>query len=353
MPSPRLCVSALKNIFMQSEILAEVVRGETVESVHRGHLVIIDGDGDVIAAVGDPEIVTFIRSSAKPFQVFPVLTSGAAERFAFSEAEIALACGSHSGEETHVRIAAEMLEKIGFGEADLRCGAHAPFNEERAEAMIRDREKPTQLHNNCSGKHAAMLGLAKHIGADVKTYESSENPVQQRILETFSVFTETPVSEIKIGIDGCAAPNFAVSLRAMAKSFVKLVCPPDYFDENHKNACRTIVSAMVKYPELIGGSERLDTLMMRAAHGKFISKIGAEGVWLCGVAPSAKWKKGLGIALKIEDGDDKRARAVISIAVLRQLEIFSARDLSEFSPMPIKNRRDETVGEVRATIKIF
>lgn len=338
---------------MQSEILAEVVRGETVESIHRGHLIILDGDGKTVAAIGNPEIITFIRSSAKPFQVFPVLTSGAAETFGFSRAEIALACGSHSGEEIHVRIAREMLEKTGFGEADLRCGAHAPFNEKRAEEMIRDREKPTQLHNNCSGKHAAMLGLAKHIGADAKTYESPENPVQRRILEAFSVFAETPESEIKIGIDGCAAPNFAVSLRAMARSFVKLVCPPDHFDENYKNACRIIVSSIIDYPELIGGSERLDTLMMQTARGKFISKIGAEGVWLCGVAPSERWKKGLGIALKIEDGDDKRARAVVSIEILRQLEIFDKQNLREFSPMPIKNRRGETVGEVRATIKIF
>lgn len=338
---------------MQCEILAEVVRGETVESVHRGHLVILDGDGESIAAVGNPEIVTFIRSSSKPFQVFPVLTSGAAERFGFSDAEIALACGSHSGEEIHVRIAAEMLEKVGFGEADLRCGVHAPFNEKRTEEMIRAGEKPTQLHNNCSGKHAAMLGLAKHIDADVKSYEKLENPVQKAILQAFSVFTETPESEIKIGIDGCAAPNFAVSLRAMAKSFVKLICPPDYFDANYKNACRKIVSAMINYPELIGGSERLDTLMMRAARGKIISKIGAEGVWLCGVTPSKKWKSGLGIALKIEDGDDIRARAVVSIEILRQLGIFSAEDLREYSPLRIKNRRGDEVGKAESKVKLF
>ena len=338
---------------MQSEILAEVIRGETVESIHRGHIAVVSGDGEIIFSLGNPETVTFFRSSAKAFQTFPFLTSGAAERFGFSDAEIALACGSHSGEKIHTETAAKMLDRIGLTESDLKCGAHVPFNDEIAEEMIRAGEKPTQLHNNCSGKHAAMLGLAKHLGADAKTYELPENPVQRGILEAFSVFAETPESEIKIGIDGCAAPNFAVSLRAMAKSFVKLVCPPDYFDEHYKKACRQIVSAMVNYPELIGGSKRLDTLMMTAARGKFISKIGAEGVWLCGILPSAKWKKGLGIALKIEDGDDKRARAVISIEILRQLGIFNIEDLSEFSPMPIKNRREEMVGEVRATIKIF
>jgi L-asparaginase II len=338
---------------MQSEILAEVVRGETVESVHRGHLVVLDGEGETIAAVGNPEIVTFIRSSGKPFQIFPVLTSGAAERFGFSESEIALACGSHSGEEIHVRIAAEMLEKIGCGEADLHCGAHAPFNEKRTEEMICAGEEPSQLHNNCSGKHAAMLGLAKYLGADTKNYEQLENPVQQAILKAFSVFTETPESEIKIGIDGCAAPNFAVSLRAMAKSFAKLILPPESFDEDYRKACSQIVSAMIKYPELIGGSERLDTLMIQTARGKIISKIGAEGVWLCGVLPSEQWKKGLGVALKIEDGDDKRARAVVSIEILRQLGIFSSEDLIKYSPMLIKNRLNEVVGKVESKVEIF
>ena len=338
---------------MNSEILAEVVRGETVESVHRGHLIVLSGDGETIAQIGDSEIVTFIRSSAKPFQVLPFLLSDGAERFGFSENEIALACGSHSGEPMHTELAAKMLEKAGFGEPDLRCGAQIPFDEKCAADLIRAGQNPTQLHNNCSGKHAAMLAFAKHIGADAKTYESPENPVQQKILELFADFTETPIGEIKIGIDGCAAPNFAVSLKAMAKAQAKLIFPPENFDDNLKNACRQIVAAMINHPELIGGSHRLDTLMMQAGRGKFISKIGAEGVWLCGVLPSEKWKKGLGIALKIEDGDDKRARAVVSIELLRKLGILGAEDLTDYSPFPIKNRRSEIVGKVVSTIRNF
>src|SRR4028118_813491 len=139
---------------MQSEILAKVIRGETIESVHRGHLIITDGDGEIVCSIGNPETITFIRSSAKPFQVLPFLVSGGAEKFGFLENEIALACGSHSGEKIHIDLARKMLEKAGFTESDLKCGAHAPFNEECAEEMIRKGEKPNQLHNNCSGKHA-------------------------------------------------------------------------------------------------------------------------------------------------------------------------------------------------------
>jgi L-asparaginase II len=337
---------------MQPEILATVIRGETVESVHRGHLLIIDGDGQEIVNLGDAETVAFIRSSAKPFQVLPFLMSGGAERFGFLESEIALACASHSGEQIHTTIAERMLRKIGLAESDLRCGAHLPFNEQRAAEMIRAGEAPTQLHNNCSGKHAAMLGFARALGADIKTYDSPENPVQQAILQTVADFTETPVDEIPVAIDGCAAPNFALSVRAMAQGFLKLVFPPADFNDELREACRRVVTAMLNYPELIGGTERLDTLLMTATRGKFISKIGAEGVWLCGVLPSPRWKKGLGIAMKIEDGDDKRARAVISVEVLRRLGIFEEKTLKDYSPLPIKNRRGDTVGRVEASFKI-
>lgn len=337
---------------MESEILAKAIRGETVESVHRGHLIVTSGEGRTLYSLGNPETVTFWRSSAKSFQAIPFLTSGAAEAFGFSEREIALACGSHSGERIHVEIAAQMLERIGLSEPDLRCGAHLPFDEKRAEEMIKLGEQPTQLHNNCSGKHAAMLAFAKHAGADLKTYEHLENPVQQRILDCVAQFSDVPRDQIKIGIDGCAAPNFAVPIRAMAKSFARLVFPPQSFDDETREACRRVVSATVACPEMIGGTDRLDTMIMRAARGRIVSKIGAEGVYSAGVLPSPKWKTGLGISFKIEDGDDKRARAVVLIELLRQLEILDANALTDFSPLAIKNRRGDTVGRVEASFKL-
>lgn len=338
---------------MESEILAKVIRGETVESVHRGHLYIVDGAGREIVNLGAAETLAFIRSSAKAFQLIPCLTSGAADRFGFTDAELALACASHSGERVHTELAAKMLAKAGLSEADLRCGAHLPFDEKRAEEMIRAGEQPSQLHNNCSGKHAAMLAFAKHTGADLATYDLIENPIQQKILEIISIFTETPKEKIPIAVDGCAAPNFALSVRAMANSFLKLVFPLESFDAELREACRRIVSAMTNFPELVGGSNRLDTMLMQAARGRFISKIGAEGVWLCGVLPCESFPKGLGIALKIEDGDDKRARAVIATEVLRQLGIFEAETLTEISPLPIKNRRGDVVGKTEAAFRIF
>jgi L-asparaginase II len=218
--------------------------------------------------------------------------------------------------------------------------------------MIKSGEQPTQLHNNCSGKHAAMLALARHTGADWRTYDSPENPVQQAILDCVAEFSDVPKDEIKIGIDGCAAPNFALPIWAMALSFARLVLPPKSFDNKTREACRRIVSATISHPEMIGGSGRLDTMIMRAARGKIVSKIGAEGVYSAGVLPSPQYKKGLGIAFKIEDGDDKRARVVVLIELLRQLDIFDAETLKEFSPLLIKNRCGDTVGSVEACFRI-
>ncbi len=330
-------------------VIAKVIRGDTVESVHRGHLIVLDGDGNTIASIGDPKTVTFFRSSAKPFQAIPFITGGAADAFGFSEEEIAMACASHSGEPVHIRIATLMLERIGLSEAHLRCGAHLPFNEKEAERMLRAGEYATQMHNNCSGKHAAMLAFARHIDADTVTYDELENPVQQAILTTVAQFAEIPVKAIRIGIDGCSAPNYALPLAAMAKSFANLVRPVK-FDKKNQEACERIVGAMMKFPELIGGTERLDTMLMQAAPAAIISKVGADGVWLCGVLPSAAYRSGLGIALKIEDGDDKRARPVVAVEVLKQLGILSNESLADVAPMPVKNRRGDIVGKVGATV---
>ncbi len=331
---------------MLSQILAQVVRGETVESIHRGHFIVIDGEGNVITQMGDPSTVTFYRSASKPFQAMPLITSGAADAFGFSEEEIALACASHSGEARHVRIAELMLERIGLTESYLRCGTHLPFYEKEAERMMRAGEYPNQLHNNCSGKHAAMLAVAKQLEADLESYEDFDHPVQKAILSAVAQFAEIPETDIALAVDGCAAPNFALPVSAMARSFLNLVSPPESFDQASRSAAARIVSAMTKFPELIGGTERLDTMLMQAAMGRIISKVGADGVWLCGVLPCEKYPTGLGIALKIEDGDDKRARPVVAIAILRHLGILSSDDLADLSPMQLKNRRGEVVGRV-------
>jgi L-asparaginase II len=341
----------------EPEILVEVRRADVIESVHRGHLAIVDGDGEVVCSLGNPETVTFMRSAAKPFQAIPFLMSGAAESFGLIEREIALACGSHSGEPMHTETAAKILKKCGLTEKDLRCGAHDPFNAELARQMIAKHVLPTQLHNNCSGKHASMLAFAKQINADLANYESPKNPIQARIFETIERFSGLNCDQIDMGTDGCAAPNFAVSLKIMARMYARLVFPPKDFDQELREACRRIVSAMMSYPEMIGGSltERLDTEIMRAASGRIISKIGAEGVYTAGILPSPRWARGLGLALKIEDGEDRRARPVATLEILKQLGVLDpekSESLTHYAHLSIKNWRGDKVGEVVPNFKL-
>jgi L-asparaginase II len=337
-------------------LLVEVWRGPIVESRHLGHLTAVDGSGGTIAALGSPETVTYVRSSGKPFQAIPVLSSGAADRFGFTEQEIAIACGSHSGEPMHVRTVRSMLQKIGLDESALKCGVHEPFSAEVARELARNQQPPNVLQNNCSGKHAAMLALARHVGAPTGSYDESTNPVQQAIAKTVAEFSDVPVDEIAIGVDGCGVPVFGIPVRAMALMYARLVSPLEKFDGQTREACARIVKAMVAFPEMVGGSKnRLDTELIKAAEGRMISKIGAEGVYTVGVLPCEEWPEGLGLALKIEDGDDHRARPPAVIEALRQLNVLSENELfalAPYAPTVITNRRGERVGEARAAFTL-
>jgi L-asparaginase II len=337
-------------------VLAEVWRGPMVESRHRGHFVAVTGAGRVVASLGHADMMAYLRSAAKPFQAVPLLVSGAADKFGFNEQEIALACASHNGEPLHTGTVAGMLRKLGLETHALRCGAHEPFNVDVTRALRASGRQPNVLHNNCSGKHAAFLALALHLNAPLATYDQPDNPVQQQVLAAIAHFAGMPAGEIILGTDGCGAPVFGLPLRVMALMFARLAAPPADWDEPTRQACRRIASAMMNYPEAVGGrAERLDTKIMQAAAGRLISKIGAEGVYTAGILPCAKWPEGLGLAAKIEDGEDRRARPVVVIEAMRQLGVLDEAALTSLAPyarLAIRNHRGDTVGEVRPTFEL-
>jgi L-asparaginase II len=233
---------------------------------------------------------------------------------------------------------------------------HEPFSAEVARALTRNQQPPNVLQNNCSGKHAAMLALALHVGAPTASYDECSNPVQQSIAKTVSEFSDIALDQIVFGVDGCGVPVFGVPVRAMALMYARLVSPPQSFDAATRNACRRIVKAMIDFPEMVGGTkDRLDTELIRAGAGRLISKIGAEGVYTIGVLPGNEWPNGLGLALKIEDGDDHRARPPAVIEALRQLNVLSSKELvalASYAPTVITNRRGERVGEARAAFTL-
>lgn len=335
-----------------AEPLVEVRRGGITESRHRGHVVAVEPDGNVVAHLGAPHMLTFLRSAAKPFQALPLLVSGAADRFGFTDREVALACASHNGEPIHTELAASMLEKIRLGPETLKCGVHEPYSAEVAQQLRERGDAPNVLQNNCSGKHAGMLALALHLGAATETYVNPEHPVQLAIGKAVAQFADVPVEDLAVGVDGCAVPVFGMTVKAMALMYARLVSPPAEFDELTRRACERIVRVMSAYPELIGGtSDRLDTAIMRATPRRLVSKVGAEGVYTAGINPCEKWPRGLGLALKIEDGDDRRARPTVVVESLRQLGVLKDESLeavARYAFFPVTNRPGDVVGEIRA-----
>ena len=337
--------------------MVEVRRGSITESRHRGHILALDGDERIVARLGSPETITYLRSSAKPFQVIPLITSGAADRFHFNAKEISIACGSHNGDPVHIETVKGMLRKIGLDESALKCGAHEPYSPEAARSLRESGEEPTQLHNNCSGKHAGMLALALHLGAAIETYDKPDNQVQLQITACISQFSGVPVEDIAIGIDGCGVPVHAVPVKAMATMYARLVMPPAGFDNETRAASERITRVMMAYPEMIGGeTESLDTALMRAAPARLIAKAGAEGLFTAAICPCEEYTRGLGLAIKIEDGDKgSRARRPAAVETLRQLNLLSDAALNALSPYAksyLRNHRGERVGEVVATFEL-
>ncbi len=339
--------------------LIEVARGHEVESRHRGFIAAIDPAGSVIAQLGDIETRTHFRSAAKPFQALPIVTTGAADHFQFTAQELAVINGSHSGEPQHLATVQTILDKIGLPETALQCGAHMPFDDVTAKQLRATGQAPRVLHNNCSGKHAGMLALAKFLNHPIENYLDPEHPIQRLIRATLARFADVPYNEIGVAVDGCSAPVFITTIAAMARSYAQLAGAEHTdiaADTKLAQAAQRVVNAFIEHPALIGGTRnRLDTDLMQVARGQLISKVGAEGVQLLGVLPCARYPHGLGIALKLEDGDIKRARDPVVIETLRQLGVLDDEQLAQLAPYAratIYNHRKLAVGEVRTSFDL-
>lgn len=335
-------------------VLVEVRRGEIVEAHHRGAIVVAEPDGRILAQLGDPEIITSTRSTIKPIQAIPLITSGAADHFQFLSREIAVACASHDGEPIHTETVTQMLESMGLDESALRCGAHAPYSDEAARALEQNGHSFTQIHNNCSGKHTGMLATALHRGVSLEDYTSPGHPVQRDIIAAFARLGD--LSEpLPTAVDGCGAPTFGVPLRSLAVAFARLVNPwngsqPVPLGSDFAEAAKRIVAAMTAHPEMVGGTKnRLDTDLMRAARGALVCKVGAEAVYSIGVLPCSQFPRGVGISIKVEDGSYRGlGPAVIeTLAQLGVLDESQQAQLAAYHRPVIKNRRDVAAGEVR------
>lgn len=328
---------------MDSLVLVERRRADFIEGAHRGRLAIVDGSGALVAALGDVDAPFLPRSSCKIIQAIPMVESGAADAARLSPARLALACASHQGSDAHAAAAKEWLEEMGLGERDLMCGSQVSGDGPTRDRMRAESEAPSQLHNNCSGKHAGFLCQARHIGAPVADYIDPSHAVQRGVAQT-----TTELAEEELGgfaIDGCSAPNYAVSLSGLARAMSKIAAAETALSGARQTAAIRLREAMAANPFEVAGEGRCCTDLIRASGGRIVVKTGAEGSFT-GILPEL----GLGIALKIDDGSTTAAETAMTsvLVALNALDRAEPRVTKWLSPQ-ITNRRGAHCGEVHAT----
>jgi L-asparaginase II len=296
---------------MSNPVIAEALRGDRVESAHRGAGAVVDSSGAIVTTFGDIERPVYPRSAIKALQALPLLESGAADRLGLSAKEIALACASHAGEEDHVATARAMLAKAGRDESVLECGAHWPLGEAAARALARSGKTPSALHNNCSGKHAGFVCLACAEGVDPTGYVAHYHPVQREVAGAIAEMTLARLSEETRGVDGCSIPTYAIPLRALAFGFARFASGVG-LSQRRASAAARIRAAVAAHPATVAGAGRFDTEIMTVLGARAFTKTGAEGVF-CAALPEA----GLGIAVKADDGGARAAQVAITALIGR------------------------------------
>jgi L-asparaginase II len=323
----------------------EVVRGGLLESEHHVSVAVVDARGQLRAWAGDPDRRAFARSAVKAMQALPLVEDGVQAHFGITEEELAVCCASHSGEPRHVQLVSSVLGKIGTGEEALACGPHWPFWAGAAQALREAGRKPGRVHNNCSGKHAGMLALARHHGWPLAGYQRVEHPVQQRMLQEVVRWCRLAEDDVGLGVDGCGVVTFALPLSALARGFAGLAAAA----RAGESGAGGVLQAMLAHPYLVGGTERLCTELMQAAGGRIAAKVGAEGVY-CAAVPGAE----LGVALKVHDGSGRAAEPAL-LAVLEALGLLAGEELERLARwrLPeVRNTRDEQVGEIRCRLRL-
>ena len=329
--------------------LIETTRGAITETIHRGAIAVVDTKGNLKHAAGNPKLVTFMRSAAKPFQLLPTLESPAIEDFNLKLSEISIMCASHSGEDYHLESVRQILKKTGFTEEALQCGPHFPGHTPTQHNMIRNYQQPTAIHSNCSGKHTGMLIGCKLKGFPIERYLDLSHPIQQEILHTLEKVSGTPSNNIETAIDGCGVPTFALPIEKIALLFSRLADPVLITNPNRQKGLKNIRNAMISHPHNMSGSGRFCAALMKIFPNQIVLKSVAAGVYGIGLP-----NQGLGIGLKIENGLGEPRYATV-LTVLKKLNILPPDGLDQlwhqFCP-PVRNHRQQTVGNIHPVFEL-
>jgi L-asparaginase II len=333
--------------------LVHALRGGIVESAHRGAIAIVDADGAVHTQRGDIDRPIFPRSAVKVLQALPLVASGAADRWQLSDEELALACASHGGEPLHARTSASMLAKAGVDVGALECGTHWPYHDGSIKALAAAGQEPTALHNNCSGKHAGFVCLGCHMSgkdnagerrAFLQGYVTPQHPVMREVTAALQASTGYDLTQAPVGTDGCSIPTYAIPLRHLAHAFARVATGVGLSPE-HQRAATRLRAAVAAAPQMVAGTGRLDTRLMQRLGSRVFCKVGAEGVY-CAALPEL----GLGVALKMDDGNNARACEVLMAHVVERLLPLNGEDAAfvhGLSHLTLRNWNGLTVGALR------
>jgi L-asparaginase II len=332
------------------------MRGDFVESGHRGDAAVVDEGGTLLAWSGDSTRPIFPRSAAKPFQALPLVESGGVERFRLGAAELALLCASHGGEPRHVRVARSLLVRGGFSPGDLVCGPQEPMDPRSARRLLSRGEPPTRLHNNCSGKHAGLLLACLARGLSANGYWKPDHPLQIEIRRRLARIASVREEGMQVAVDGCGLPVLSIPLAALALAYARLVSRAvDGETPAEREARHRLCGAMWERPEMVAGRGRFTTAFLQASRGRSIGKEGAEAVYAIGVRSLSRREPSVGIAFKIEDGGT-RARDAVALSILDRLGWLSrraGRELASFVAPPVVNAAGAVVGSIRAEVPII
>lgn len=304
---------------MSHPIMSFVIRSDRGESVHLTAAVLVGPDGQTAYSAGLVDIPFYIRSAAKPYQAMALHASGAFEQFALTEEDLAIACASHGGEPQHLAQVRAFQARAGVAEAQLQCGPHWPLNRAAEEALLGAGKGPVALHNNCSGKHTAFLAAAKAMDVSTEDYLSPDHAVQQLILEQMQRLSGE--DDLPVGIDGCSAPTYFLTLTGMARLAERLSAGDDPL-------LTPQYAAMANHPFLVAGTGRFDTDFTAIMDGRGVAKEGAEGLQT--VAMRDHDGNGYGLALKVLDGH-ARAKAQVALAILREAELVDQPELESLA----------------------
>ena len=328
-----------------SEILLHYTRAGHVENIHRGDIVAVNCDGEIIHSVGNANLPMFWRSAAKPFQALPFVKNGGLEKYNISEEELAVLVSSHSGEENHVKLVRGILNKLGVDENVLDCGILRPVNGKAYKKLLLAGEPITAVHNQCSGKHSQIIALAIMLGVPVEGYIRPEHPAQKLIFKHVAMASKMPEDKLEIGIDGCGVPVFYLPLYNMALAYARLSTPELGDWGEYEIAATKIRDAMSKFPQVVSGTGRIDCAVPEITQGRIIAKIGADAVYCLCVK-----NENLGISFKIEDGSFAAITPMV-IAVLKKFDLLTKSETEELEkkfPPILKNHRGEIIGTIEA-----